>query len=200
MNLPNKITIVRIILIPIFMLFAFPLPAWFPGGGFFDTLTAGIIALVIYVVASITDSIDGHIARKYNLVTNFGKFLDPIADKLLVMAAILSLIPRNYMYIWAAMIILAREFIVTGVRLVSASEGVVIAAGKSGKLKMVLQTIAIITLLTAGLFEGTKGGLELTGAVIQVIGDVSMVLAVIMTLISGAEYVKNSWELLKKDM
>jgi len=182
------------------MLFAFPLPVWFPWNGFFNTPTAGIIALVIYVFASITDSIDGHIARKYNLVTNFGKFLDPIADKLLVMAAMLSLIPRNLLYLWAAMIILAREFIVTGVRLVSAGEGVVIAAGKGGKLKMVLQTIALITLLTAGLFEGTKGGLELTGTVLQVIGDVTLILAVIMTLISGAEYVKNSWGLLKKDM
>lgn len=200
MNLPNKITITRIILIPIFMLFAFPLPQWFPGDKFFSSWYSALIALVIYIVASVTDSIDGHIARSRNLVTSFGKFLDPIADKLLVTAAILSLVPLNKMYLWAAMIILTREFIVTGVRLVAAGEGVVIAAGKGGKLKMILQTIALITLLTAKLINGINGKFETAGAVINVFGDVVLIAAVIMTIVSGFEYVKNSFEFLKKDM
>lgn len=200
MNLPNKITVTRIILIPVFMLFAFPLPQWFPGDKFFSGWQSALIALIIYIVASITDSIDGHIARSRNLVTTFGKFLDPIADKLLVTAAMLALVPLNRMYLWAAMIILTREFIVTGVRLVAAGEGVVIAAGKSGKLKMVLQSIALITLLTAKLVNMLGGKLEATGAVITVFGDVTLIAAVIMTIVSGYEYVANSIEFLKKDM
>lgn len=200
MNLPNKITIARIIMIPIFMLFAFPLPAWFPGEKFFSGRYSALIALILYIVASITDTVDGQIARKYNLITSFGKFLDPIADKLLVMAAMFALVPLNKMYLWIAMIILAREFIVTGVRLVAASEGVVIAAGKGGKLKMVLQTIALTTLLASKLFEGTTGLVETIGAVVRVFGDVMLIASAIVTILSGYEYVKNNLSLISKDM
>jgi CDP-diacylglycerol--glycerol-3-phosphate 3-phosphatidyltransferase len=200
MNLPNRITIARIIMIPVFMLFAFPLPAWFPGEKFFSGRYSALIALILYIIASVTDTVDGHIARKYNLITSFGKFLDPIADKLLVMAAMLALVPMNKMYLWIAMIILTREFIVTGVRLVAASEGVVIAAGKGGKLKMVLQTIALITLLASKLFEGTTGLAETIGAVVIVFGDVMLIAAAIVTIVSGFEYVKNNLSLIAKDM
>lgn len=200
MNLPNKITIARIIMIPIFMIFAFPLPTWFPGESFFAGRYSALIALIIYIVASITDSLDGHIARKYNLITSFGKFVDPIADKLLVMAAMLALVPINMMYLWIAMIILTREFIVTGVRLVAASEGVVIAAGKGGKLKMILQTIALITLLTSKLFDNTTGMVETIGTVIRVFGDVVLIMVAIVTIVSGYEYVKNNIEIIVKDM
>lgn len=196
MNLPNKITLARVIMIPIFMLFAFPLPAWFPFNNFFASWPSALIALLIYIIASITDIVDGQIARRKNLVTNFGKFADPIADKMLVMAALLSLVPLNQMYLWIAMIFLTREFIVTGVRLVVASDGIVIAAGKSGKLKMLLQTVALITLLFAKLFKDTS----LANTILVVFGDVVLILAAIVTLISGYEYLSKSLGAITKDM
>ena len=199
MNLPNKLTVARMCLIPVFMLFAFPMPAGFPGYGFFS-VAGPYIALVVYIVASITDAADGHIARKNNLVTSFGKFLDPIADKLLVTAALLSLVPHNIMYLWAAMVILAREFVVTGIRLLAAGDGVVIAAGKLGKLKMVLQTIAIITLLCAYIVETWSGVWAQIGDVLVIAGDVLMWAAVIMTIVSGIEYVAKNINYLKKDI
>lgn len=199
MNLPNKLTVARMVLIPFFMIFAFPMPEGFPGYGFFATV-GPYIALIIYIVASITDAADGHIARKNNLVTSFGKFLDPIADKLLVTAALLALVPYNRMYLWAAMIILAREFIVTGMRLLAAGDGVVIAAGKLGKIKMVLQTIAIITLLCAYIIETWPGTWASIGGILVIAGDVLMWAAVIMTIVSGIEYVAKNINYLKKDI
>ena len=153
MNLPNKLTVTRLILVVVFALFAFPYPAVienFIDGTIFDILRP-YIALVVYIIASITDAVDGHIARRDNLITDFGKFLDPIADKLLVSAALLALCNVSLMYLWAALIILAREFVVSGIRMLAASKGTVIAAGKLGKLKMIFQTIAIITILVAGI-------------------------------------------------
>ena len=199
MNLPNKLTVARMCLIPFFMLFAFPMPDWMPGMNFFQTV-GPYIALLIYIIASVTDAADGRIARKRHLVTSFGKFLDPIADKLLVTAALLALVPHNVMYLWAAMIILAREFIVTGIRLLAAGDGVVIAAGKLGKLKMVLQTIAIITLFVAYIVETWMGIWISVGAVLVIIGDILMWAAVIMTLISGIEYIAKNMEYLTKDI
>ena len=110
MNTPNKLTIARILLTLLFVVFKFP-----PFDGLFGIVGAWI-ALIIYIAASVTDAVDGHLARKNNQITSFGKFLDPIADKLLVTAALLSLVPHNQMYLWAAMIILTREFIVSGIR------------------------------------------------------------------------------------
>lgn len=200
MNLPNKITVARIILIPFFMIFAFPTPEWFPGHDFLVNI-GPYIALVIYIIASVTDAVDGHIARKRNLITSFGKFLDPIADKLLVTAALLVLVPQNLMYLWAAMIILTREFIVTGIRLLAAGEGKVIAAGKLGKIKMVLQTVAIIVLQIAYLIaQWSQPFWADAGRVLIVVGDVAMWAAVIMTIVSGAEYVAKNIQFLKKDM
>ena len=200
MNLPNKITIARIILIPFFMIFAFPTPSWFPGHTFLRDI-GPYIALVIYIIASVTDALDGHIARKRNLITSFGKFLDPIADKLLVTAALLALVPYNLMYLWAAMIILTREFIVTGIRLLAAGEGTVIAAGKLGKIKMVLQTIAIIVLLSAYLIAQWPWEFwAQMGEILIIAGDVAMWAAVIMTIVSGGEYVIKNIHFLKKDM
>ena len=132
MNLPNKITISRILLIPIFMIVLYlPIPY------------REIIALAIFVIAAATDGIDGHIARSRNLVTNFGKFLDPLADKLLVTAALVALVGMQRIPSWIVTVIIAREFAVTGIRLLAVGEGRVIAASMLGKIKTVTQIIAI---------------------------------------------------------
>lgn len=199
-NLPNKLTITRLVLVAVFALFAFPYPAVVEelvDGTIFD-IVRPYIALVIYIVASITDAVDGHIARRDNLITDFGKFLDPIADKLLVSAALLALCNVSIMYLWATLIILAREFVVSGIRMLAASKGNVIAAGKLGKLKMVFQTIAIITLFVAGIVPTSLwSGFELIQSIIYILGNVIMVAAVVLTIVSGVEYVYKNRELLK---
>ena len=200
MNLPNKLTITRLVLVVVFALFAFPYPAVVEelvDGTIFD-IVRPYIALVIYIVASITDAVDGHIARRDNLITDFGKFLDPIADKLLVSAALLALCNVSIMYLWATLIILAREFVVSGIRMLAASKGNVIAAGKLGKLKMIFQTIAIITLFVAGIVPTSLwSGFELIQSIIYILGNVIMVAAVVLTIVSGVEYVYKNRELLK---
>ena len=202
MNLPNKLTITRLILVVVFALFAFPYPGViesFIDGTIFDILRP-YLALIIYIVASVTDAVDGHIARRDNLVTDFGKFLDPIADKLLVSAALLALCNVSIMYLWAALVILAREFVVSGIRMLAASKGNVIAAGKLGKLKMILQTVAIITLFVAGIVPtGLWSGFEIIQEIIYFVGNIIMVGAVVLTIVSGMEYVKNNIEVLSLD-
>ena len=199
-NLPNKLTITRLVLVVVFALFAFPYPAVVEelvDGTIFD-IVRPYIALVVYIVASITDAVDGHIARRDNLITDFGKFLDPIADKLLVSAALLALCNVSIMYLWATLIILAREFVVSGIRMLAASKGNVIAAGKLGKLKMVFQTIAIITLFVAGIVPTSLwSGFELIQSIVYILGNVIMVAAVVLTIVSGVEYVYKNRELLK---
>lgn len=137
MNLPNKLTIARVIAVPFFI-----------GAYYFSWY---LLAFIIFVAASLTDMLDGKIARKYNLVTNFGKIMDPLADKVLVYSAICLMIPV-YVPAWMLIIILAREFTVAGMRTVAASEGIVIAAGMSGKIKTVLQMIAVCLLLLVPAF------------------------------------------------
>ena len=145
MNLPNKLTIVRIIMIPFFVFF---LLTDFVAGSKW-------IATVLFCAASITDFLDGHIARKYNLVTNFGKFMDPLADKLLVCSAMICLIPSGKLPTAIVIVIIAREFIISGFRLIAAENGVVIAANYWGKFKTVSQMIMIILLLIdlGGVFD-----------------------------------------------
>lgn len=138
MNLPNKLTLFRVILIPFFVFFL--LAPFFEGYG-------NYIAAAIFVVASITDFLDGHIARKYNLVTNFGKFMDPLADKLLVCSALICLIDLSLIPAWIVIIIIAREFIISGFRLVAADNGVVIAASYWGKFKTTFQILMVIVLI-----------------------------------------------------
>lgn len=198
MNLPNKLTISRLILVLVFAFFAFPFPEYeIFSGAFFTGHYRNFVALIVYIVASLTDALDGHIARKNNLVTNFGKFLDPIADKLLVTAALLALMTISDVYLWATLIILAREFIVSAIRMISASKGVVIPAGIMGKLKMIFQTIAIIALLVGGIVpEGWALGGILLADVVYLIGNVVLFVAVILTIVSGAQYVYNSRHLL----
>ena len=138
MNLPNKLTVLRVIMIPVFLVFLL-------------TDCAGdaskYIAAAVFVLASLTDMLDGRIARKYNLVTNFGKFMDPLADKLLVCAALIAFVELGYLPAWIVIIIISREFIISGFRLIAADKGVVIAANYWGKFKTTFQMIMTILLI-----------------------------------------------------
>ena len=138
MNLPNKLTIFRVILIPFFVAVLLLYP---------DNSTMRLVADAIFIVASLTDMLDGKIARKYNLVTNFGKFMDPLADKLLVCSAMICLVALNQIPAWIVIIIIAREFIISGFRLVAADNNVVIAANYWGKFKTVFQMLMIIVMV-----------------------------------------------------
>ena len=138
MNLPNKLTILRTIMIPVFLIFLY-----IPGLG----MTGDVLAATIFVLASFTDLLDGKIARKYNLVTNFGKFMDPLADKLLVCSALIALVDLDRIPAWVVIIIIAREFIISGFRLIASDNGVVIAASYWGKFKTTFQMIMIILLI-----------------------------------------------------
>lgn len=167
MNLPNKLTIARMISVPFFII-CFML-------GIYPA------ALVIFIAASVTDYFDGKIARAQNLVTNFGKIMDPLADKILVYSALCLFIETNTIDAWMLIVILAREFVVAGMRTVAASEGRVLAAGMSGKIKTVLQMIAVILLML---------GLWLTDFhQITVVGYAVFIASLVMTVYSGAEYV-----------
>ena len=165
MNLPNKLTIARVIAVPFFI------------GAYFSWY---LLAFIIFVAASLTDMLDGKIARKYNLVTNFGKIMDPLADKVLVYSAICLMIPV-YVPAWMLIIILAREFTVAGMRTVAASEGIVIAAGMSGKIKTVLQMIAVCLLLLVPAFP--------LFIPLWYIAQAFLWASLIMTVYSGVEYV-----------
>lgn len=193
-NLSNKITLFRIFVIPLFLIFAFPLPGVL--GTLIPYAVRCICALVIFVVAEISDVADGKIARKYNQVTTFGKFMDPIADKLLVTAALLAICAERAFYVWATAVILMREFVVTGLRVIAASKGIVIAAGKLGKLKTVFQTTGITILLSAKVLGLIYSPIEYY---LVILGDIVMAIAVVLTVVSGVEYcVKNS-NVLKED-
>ena len=147
MNLPNKLTTLRVIMIPFFVFFLL----WQNG----ENHTFRMIALALFIIASLTDLLDGKIARKYNLVTNFGKFMDPLADKLLVCSALICLIELNALPAWMVIIIISREFIISGFRLIAAENGVVIAANYWGKFKTASQMVMIILLLAdlGGIFD-----------------------------------------------
>ena len=139
MNLPNKLTIFRVILIPVFIIALM--------SGIIPEPVNRYVGVVIFCVASFTDYLDGHIARKYNLVTNFGKFMDPLADKLLVSSALICMIELGFLPAWIVIIIISREFIITGFRLIAAEGGLVIAASWWGKIKTVTQMLMIILVL-----------------------------------------------------
>ncbi|MGG1574365.1 CDP-diacylglycerol--glycerol-3-phosphate 3-phosphatidyltransferase [Fictibacillus sp. NRS-1165] len=190
MNLPNKITISRIFLIPVFMIvllapFDWGHVTWLD----VDIPVTHLAAALIFIVASCTDWVDGYYARKLNLVTNFGKFLDPLADKLLVTAAFVALVEIGYAPAWMVIIILSREFAVTGIRLVAAAEGAVIAASQMGKLKTWIQIIAISALLLHNIpFEWI--GIPFA--------EISLWAATLITLYSGWEYFIQNKEVMLK--
>ncbi|MDU7884972.1 MAG: CDP-diacylglycerol--glycerol-3-phosphate 3-phosphatidyltransferase [Clostridium perfringens] len=188
MNLANKLTLIRIILVPIFLVFIA-----------YQGLPYGsVIATLIFIIASVTDQLDGYIARSRNQVTNFGKFMDPLADKLLVTAALISLVELQLVPAWAAIVIIAREFAVSGLRTIAASEGLVIAASWWGKIKTVIQIIAIVLLLlqvniinSPGIKELVAGSDFLRNFFIYV-PDIFLYLAVAITIISGVDYFRKN--------
>ncbi|MBU3098867.1 MULTISPECIES: CDP-diacylglycerol--glycerol-3-phosphate 3-phosphatidyltransferase [Clostridium] len=183
MNLANRLTMIRIFLVPIFLLFI--AAKGIPYGS--------VLATIIFIVASLTDKLDGYIARSRNQITNFGKFMDPLADKLLVTSALVSLVELHIVYGWVAMIIIAREFAVTGLRTIAAADGKVIAASKWGKLKTVIQIVAIITaLINLSYGNRTINMIVNVKETLNVLTNVFMGAAVIITIISGVDYfVKN---------
>lgn len=191
MNLPNKITIARILLVPIMMLMPY---IGITAKTSFGLPIVNIIILIIFLVASFTDYLDGHIARRRNIVTNFGKFLDPIADKLLVLAALVMLVEAGIIPGWIPIIIAAREFMVSAIRMLVATEGKVIAASKLGKIKTVTQMVAIsLAFLDANYFMSFVCG-ALTGfaLILNILMSAAMVLAVIATIWSGVDYFMKS--------
>ena len=174
MNLPNKLTIFRVILIPVFIIALM--------SGIIPEPVNRYVGVVIFCVASFTDYLDGHIARKYNLVTNFGKFMDPLADKLLVSSALICMIELGFLPAWIVIIIISREFIITGFRLIAAEGGLVKAASWWGKIKTVTQMLMIILVLLG------VGG---------IIGNILIILATVFTVISGVDYIVKNIGVLK---
>lgn len=177
MNLPNKLTILRVILVPFFVFFM--LAPFFEGYG-------NYIAVAIFIIASFTDFLDGYLARKHNLVTNFGKFMDPLADKLLVCSAMICLIETGQLASWIVIIIISREFIISGFRLVASDNGVVIAASYWGKFKTVSQMLMIIVLI-----------LDIQLPVFKILGTVLIYVALALTIISLVDYVVKNKDVLK---
>ena len=177
MTLPNILTCVRVLLIPVFMVLAYQ-----------NNMPCDIAALIVYVVACLTDYVDGYLARKNNQVTNFGKFMDPVADKLLVMAALLIFIENGTIPAWAVAIILGREFIVSALRMVAASEGLVIAANMWGKAKTMITMITLIFLLCP------IGPILLGPVSLQ---DIMIWITVIITTISGTTYITDNFAVIK---
>ncbi len=175
MNLPNKLTLFRIFLIPVFILVIL-----------LDIPNKFLIACIVFIIASITDAMDGHIARKHNLITDFGKFMDPLADKLLVISALTTMIEVGLVPSWMVIIIVARELTVSILRAIAAAEGKVIAASGGGKLKTISQMLAIIVLLLGANFDNT---------LLLNIGYVSILIATLLTLYSGYEYLYKNKEL-----
>jgi len=174
MDLPNKLTMGRIFAIPVFIVVFL--------------MDYRIAAAVIFILAAVTDMLDGHIARKHNLVTNFGKLMDPLADKLLVMSALICMVEVGDVAGWMVVVILGREFIITGMRQVAAAQGIVIAAGTTGKIKTITQMIAIPLLILEN-WPFTALGIPVP------FDQIFLWIALIMTIVSGAEYIMKNKQL-----
>ena len=192
LNLANKLTIFRILLVPVIMLIPIIDKLWGIPGHFLGISTAFWIMNVIFIIASITDKLDGYIARSRNEVTTFGKFLDPLADKILVISALIILVEYTKIPAWIPIIVLAREFIVSGYRLIAVEKGgKVIAASIWGKLKTVTQMIAIICCFLDPFKFGEFR------SIINILSTVMLVVSVIATIFSGIDYLKDGKDLLK---
>ena len=178
MNLPNKLTIFRVILIPCFVVFLLLDPS---------NQTYRYIADAIFIIASLTDMLDGKIARKYNLVTNFGKFMDPLADKLLVSAAMICLIATGQLAAWIVIVIISREFIISGFRLIASDNGIVIAASYWGKFKTVFQMLMIIVLIA-----------NIQMPFFTVLGTILIYVALVLTIVSLIDYIVKNKDVLKE--
>ena len=177
MNLPNKLTILRVIMIPFFVAFLM-----LENGA---NTTYRYIAAALFIIASLTDLLDGKIARKYNLVTNFGKFMDPLADKLLVCSALICMIELGQLPAWVVIIIISREFIISGFRLVASDNGVVIAASYWGKFKTTFQMIGVVLLI-------------LNIPALSMVTDIVIWIAVALTVISLVDYIVKNAGVLKE--
>ena len=175
MNLPNKLTVLRVLLIPFFVVALL----WEHG----ESQTMRYVAATIFIVASLTDLLDGKIARKYNLVTNFGKFMDPLADKLLVCSALICRIELRQLPAWMVIVIISREFIISGFRLVASDNGVVIAASYWGKFKTTFQMIAVILLI-------------IRNPALSRVTDIFVWVAVALTVISLVDYLAKNHKVL----
>jgi len=178
MNLPNKLTMLRVCLVPVFVVLM--LVDGIPYGN--------IWAGILFVLASATDALDGHIARKNNLVTDFGKFMDPIADKLLVCSALICLVAQQKLAAWMVIIIIGREFIISGFRLVASDKGTVIAASYWGKFKTVFQMIMIVMLLYD------------FGTVWNILSQIVVWIALLLTVISLVDYLRKNWGVMDGQM
>ncbi|MFS0751779.1 CDP-diacylglycerol--glycerol-3-phosphate 3-phosphatidyltransferase [Oceanobacillus sp. 1P07AA] len=189
MNLPNKLTFSRILMIPIFILLLsipFSWGSWNIGST--ELPITHFLAALIFIIAAATDWVDGYYARKHQLVTNLGKFMDPLADKLLVSAALILLVEMEMAPAWIVIIIISRELAVTGLRLVAAGEGIVLAAGSMGKLKTATQMIAIAVLL---LHNFPFSYIDFP------FGIIMLYLALIFTIISGVDYFVKNWHVMR---
>lgn len=175
MNLPNKLTTLRVIMIPFFV---FSL-LWQNG----ENYTFRMIALALFIIASLTDLLDGKIARKYNLVTNFGKFMDPLADKLLVCSALICLIELNALPAWMVIIIISREFIISGFRLIASDNGVVIAASYWGKFKTTFQMVSVVLLI-------------LDIPALALVTTICVWIALVLTIVSLVDYIYKNHKIL----
>ncbi|MBB6622946.1 CDP-diacylglycerol--glycerol-3-phosphate 3-phosphatidyltransferase [Clostridium gasigenes] len=195
MNLANKLTMLRIFLVPLFLIFI--AAQGIPFGTF--------IATIIFIIASLTDQLDGYIARSRNQVTTFGKFMDPLADKLLVTAALISLVGMQVIPSWAAVIIIAREFAVSGLRTLAASEGKIISASYWGKVKTVIQIIAIVALLiqasvgTSKYLTSLVVGNVFMETTLKYVPNTLLILAVIATILSGVDYFRKNKKVINMD-
>ncbi len=182
MNLPNKLTIFRCVLIvPFVLLLLGGHAGWFGE----NAVYADYIALAVFIVASLTDLLDGKIARKYNLVTNFGKFMDPLADKLLVCSALIALVEMGRIPAWVVIIIIAREFVISGFRLIASDSGVVIAASYWGKFKTTFQMV-MVCLMIADI------------SALRMVTDIFMWIALALTVISLIDYLIKNKDVMKE--
>ena len=179
MNLPNKLTVMRMILIPFFVFFM--LAPYFEGYG-------NYIAVAIFIIASLTDMLDGKIARKYNLVTDFGKFMDPLADKLLVCSALIAFTDLHRMPGWIVIVIIAREFIISGFRLVASDNGIVIAASYWGKFKTTFQMLMVIVIIF---------NINLQLGWLNILGTILIYVALVLTVVSLIDYIAKNKDVLK---
>ena len=184
MNLPNKLTLTRILLVPVFMIFVslgqYITPSYNP--------RYYLIAGLIFAVASFTDFLDGHLARKWNMVTDFGKFMDPLADKLLVCSAMICLVDLKLIPVWVVLIIIAREFIISGFRLVASDNGIVIAASYWGKFKTTFQMLMVIVIIF---------NINLQLGWLNILGTILIYVALVLTVVSLIDYIAKNKDVLK---
>ncbi len=192
MNLPNKLTVLRMIMVPFFVLaLLWPFPHHY------------LVALALFGIASYTDHLDGKLARKYHQITDFGKFMDPLADKILVISALVCFVSLGLCDVWLVLLIIAREFMVTSIRLVAAGKGTVIAANNWGKIKTVSQIVAICVILLLQ-YIAELGSLELVQFVNQdvlmlfwAIGEIFLAIATFFAVLSGLVYLRQNWDIVK---